>query len=72
MLVLKESYRDSPLPSRSANLGALDCANEDPSAAELSLAQARRVELLSLIQLYKAPWAEHGSKEFRQRNPRSW
>ena len=37
-----------------ANLGALDCVNEDPSAAELSLAQAWRDELLSVVLLYTA------------------
>jgi hypothetical protein len=53
---LKESHRDfgAPPPSRSANPGTLDCADEDPFAAELSLAQARRDGLLSLVQLYKA------------------
>jgi hypothetical protein len=57
MLVLKESYRDSwaaPTPPRFAKPGALDCANEDSFADELSLAQARRDELLSLVSSTKA------------------
>ena len=35
-------------------LGALDCPNEDRSRPELSLAQARRNELLSLVHLNRA------------------